>query len=121
MEEIAAMGPLAVPAADVAEGRLTRIEVGGRPILLTRLNGRAVAFGAACPHAAGDLGAGQFHRNQIECPVHGYRFDVSSGRAVWPPDEMCRLSYYLVEEEAGIIRVWPRRLAPQSPTHPRAS
>jgi nitrite reductase/ring-hydroxylating ferredoxin subunit len=100
-----------VPASTVEEDRLTPIELAGRAVLLTRLEGKAIGFAAACPHASGDLGSGLLYRGRIECPVHGYRFDLRSGRAIWPPDELCRLSYYLVEEEADIITVWPRSSA----------
>lgn len=45
------------------------------------------AFTPICPHAMGDLSYGMVYKGQVECPVHGYRFDVKSGECVMPGDE----------------------------------
>lgn len=95
----------AVPTHEVAPGRLTPVEVAGEPILLTRLDGKLVAFSGLCPHAAGNLIEGEFYRGRIDCPDHGYRFDVLSGRVIWPEDEVCRLRLFAVKEVEGQVRV----------------
>jgi nitrite reductase/ring-hydroxylating ferredoxin subunit len=67
-----------------------------RPLRVTTDNGSAVlvrlsddevvAFAAICPHAMGDLSRGELVNGEIECPMHGWRFDVRSGACVFPPD-----------------------------------
>jgi nitrite reductase/ring-hydroxylating ferredoxin subunit len=95
------------PSAGLSPGQLLSVEVADDTVFVTRLDGQLHAFSAACPHAAGDLRHGAFYRGRIDCPEHGYRFDVRSGRVLWPPDEVCRLKRYEVKEVDGLIRVGP--------------
>lgn len=94
-----------VPAASVQQDRVTAVQVGGRPLILTRVEGVIQAVSALCPHAAGDLTKGSLYRGRIECPDHNYRFDVRTGRTLWPEDEVCRLKRYVVKEEEGVVKV----------------
>jgi nitrite reductase/ring-hydroxylating ferredoxin subunit len=95
----------AVPAVDVRVGEITLVEINGLPVILTRLGEAVHAFSAFCPHASADLSQGSFYKGRIDCPDHGYRFDIQSGRAVWPEDEVCRLKKYPVKEENGRVMV----------------
>lgn len=93
------------PASDVTTGQLTPVAVRGRHLLLTRYEGKLLAFGRYCPHAAGDLRQGSVVRHKIICPEHDYSFDMRSGRILWPEDEVYRLPCYEVKEEDGMIKV----------------
>lgn len=95
----------AVPTTAVQSNQLTKIEINGQPILLTRWQDELVAFSAHCPHAAADLSQGQLYRGKIECADHGYVFDVRNGRVLWPEDEVCRLKRFVVKEEEEMIKV----------------
>jgi nitrite reductase/ring-hydroxylating ferredoxin subunit len=95
----------AVPTTAVKPDQLTKVEINGQPILLTRWQDELVAVSALCPHAAADLSKGEFYRGKIECPDHGYVFDVRNGRTLWPEDEMCRLKRFVVKEEGGVVKV----------------
>jgi nitrite reductase/ring-hydroxylating ferredoxin subunit len=94
-----------VPENAVRQDQITAVEIEGRPIILTRAGGAIHAVSALCPHAAADLRLGFLYRGRLECPNHGYRFDVQSGRAVWPEDEVCRLKRYGVKVEDGVVKV----------------
>lgn len=96
---------LAVEESEIQDGRLTPITINDTLIILTRIEGAIHAFRSRCPHASGDLTQGELHRGRIDCPNHGYRFDIRSGYPVWPPDEVCRLKKYSVKEEKGRIFV----------------
>lgn len=91
--------------SDIEDGRLTTVTINDTPIILTRVNGTIHAFLARCPHASGDLAQGELHRGRINCPDHGYKFDVESGRPLWPPDEACRLKKYPIRQQAGRVFV----------------
>jgi nitrite reductase/ring-hydroxylating ferredoxin subunit len=91
--------------ADIQDGRITSITLNNTPIILTRIDQAIHAFSARCPHASGDLTQGDLHRGRIDCPDHGYRFDIRSGFPLWPPDEVCRLKKYLTKEENGLLFV----------------
>lgn len=99
---------LAGPSAGLGQDQLLRLKIAGDLVLVARLDGQLFAFSAACPHAAGDLSKGAYYRGRIDCPDHGYRFDVRSGRILWPADELCRLKRYQVLEVEGWIKVRPR-------------
>jgi 3-phenylpropionate/trans-cinnamate dioxygenase ferredoxin component len=97
---------------DVVEGRLTAVTLEGQPLILTRWQGVVYALSARCPHASGNLAEGELYRGRLDCPDHGYRFDLRSGRCLWPPDEVYRLRQYETEEKAGavIVRLPKRRV-----------
>ena len=40
----------------------------------------------ACPHASGNLSAGELHRGGVTCPVHQWKFDLTTGRCVGTQD-----------------------------------
>jgi nitrite reductase/ring-hydroxylating ferredoxin subunit len=95
----------AIPVDEVTEDGATRLTVNGQDILLTKYDGVFYAFSAFCPHAAGDLAAGQLYKGRIDCPEHAYRFDICSGRTLWPPDESYRLKTYPLKVGQGKIHV----------------
>ena len=94
-----------IPAGEIAEDSAVRIKIKGRQILITRYEGEYYAFSAFCPHAAGDLSAGQLYKGRIDCPDHAYRFDIRSGRTLWPPDESYRLKIFPVRVVDGTVHV----------------
>ena len=57
------------------------VELGGRPWRITELEGELVAFSTLCPHALGPLEEAPIEAGAVECPWHGYRFDVRSGKS----------------------------------------
>ena len=73
-------------AADVVEdGRAKVVEANGQRLALARVGGQVYAVQDLCTHDGGPLGEGEVVGDQIECPRHGARFDVKTGRAVTLP------------------------------------
>ncbi|HET7379183.1 MAG TPA: Rieske 2Fe-2S domain-containing protein [Gaiellales bacterium] len=64
---------------DFREGQMRRVDAGGLPVLVTRLNGKVCAIGAVCSHAGGPLEEGKLEGEVVTCPWHGSRFNVCSG------------------------------------------
>jgi 3-phenylpropionate/trans-cinnamate dioxygenase ferredoxin subunit len=71
--------------ADTPPGTITVHEVHGLRIALCNVNGRFYAIDDVCTHDGGPLGQGELIGNLVECPRHGARFDVTTGRAVVLP------------------------------------
>lgn len=92
-----------IQADTITKETITQTKVKGEGVLLVQARGDVVAYSNICPHAAADLGKGVFRRGQIKCPDHGYAFDVRSGRAVWPEDEVCRMKRFDVKIVEGIV------------------
>jgi nitrite reductase/ring-hydroxylating ferredoxin subunit len=62
----------------------------GMPFRVIELDGKLVAFSARCAHLMGPLGEGRIEGGVVECPWHGYRFDIRSGVCISGAD--CRLA-----------------------------
>jgi 3-phenylpropionate/trans-cinnamate dioxygenase ferredoxin component len=60
-------------------GRLA-VEVVGVPVLLVRIGAIVAAVDDECPHFARSLSDGRVVGRMIECPGHGYRWDLLTGR-----------------------------------------
>src|SRR5215472_4530981 len=60
--------------------KLTKALLLGIPLVVGRdEQGRAFAMRDSCPHRGMPLSYGTVYGQQIECPYHGWRFDVHSG------------------------------------------
>ena len=71
--------------AEVRDGHVRRVVVGERAIALFRLEGEIFATDDACTHAFGTLSEGYVEGDEIECPLHGGRFDIRTGKATCFP------------------------------------
>ena len=72
-------------ASDVKEGEVFGTHLGDEPIALCRIDGRVHAFDDICPHAYALLSQGFVEDNEIECPLHGARFEIATGKCTAPP------------------------------------
>ena len=70
---------------DLSDGQMTTVLVGGKKVLLARLDGRFHATAARCPHWGGPLPEGTLHAPRLLCPWHKATFDVRSGDLLDPP------------------------------------
>ena len=73
-------------AGDVEPGNVRVVEVDGRSLCvgLTE-DGAWGAIDNVCTHDGGTLGEGELDDNGVECPRHGGRFDLFSGRVLALP------------------------------------
>ncbi len=72
-------------ADEVQEGRAKVVEAKGKRLALARVGGQVYAVQDLCTHDNGPLGEGVVIEETIECPRHGARFDVKTGRPVTLP------------------------------------
>lgn len=70
---------------DVVEGGLFGATVDGVPVLLVRLNGVVHAIGRICTHQDADLAEGSIEDGCVVCPLHGSKFDLTTGAALTLP------------------------------------
>src|SRR5258708_883763 len=72
--------------SELGEGQVLVVTVpGGRRVALCRADGKYYAIDDKCTHDNGPLGEGQLVGDQIECPRHGARFDIKTGKALCLP------------------------------------
>ena len=71
--------------ADVPPGTLRLVCAGERYYALANLDGVYHAVDNNCPHLGGPLAKGRLvEGNQVECPWHCWRWDLTSGRNIAP-------------------------------------
>ncbi len=66
-------------------GTMKPVTVEGKDILLVNVEGRYYAIAAKCTHARGDLSKGKLEGKMVTCPLHGSRFDVTTGKVAAGP------------------------------------
>ena len=58
------------------------MDVEGESLALARVDGDIYCIDNICTHDGGPLGEGELEGTALECPRHGARFDVCTGRAL---------------------------------------
>jgi 3-phenylpropionate/trans-cinnamate dioxygenase ferredoxin component len=72
----------AAQLADVPEGGVLAVEIDGQEIALLRDGDDVYAIRDECSHASIPLSEGDVEGCEIECWLHGSRFDVRTGKPV---------------------------------------
>lgn len=70
--------------SDVAEGKCNAFTVEGQRIAVYNINGSFYATQNHCTHKGAQLVKGELSDSVIECPQHGWKFDVTTGKCVAP-------------------------------------
>lgn len=74
---------------DLEEGKLTRVDARGTPVVLLRRGDRIYALAATCSHLGGPLDEGELHENNtVTCPWHGSTFSFEDGHIATGPATM---------------------------------
>ena len=94
----------AAALADLADNAAFATKLGNRPIALYRLDGKIHALDDVCTHALALLSQGFIEDGAVECPLHGARFDIATGRCLSPPATV-DLRTYAVRVEGGEVFV----------------
>ncbi len=68
--------------ADIPEDSGLCVSVSARQVALFRHDGAVFAIGNICPHQGAPLAEGFHEDGFVECPMHGWQFDVRTGRAL---------------------------------------
>jgi nitrite reductase/ring-hydroxylating ferredoxin subunit len=93
-------------AASVAPGTVRVVEVHGRSLCVgLTVDGRWGAIDNVCTHDGGVLGEGELDESAVECPRHGGRFDLFSGRVLSLPPVRPVTAYEVHVEDDGTVAV----------------
>jgi 3-phenylpropionate/trans-cinnamate dioxygenase ferredoxin subunit len=72
-------------ADELPPGGKKMVEVDGRAIAVFHVDGEYYAIDDVCTHDGGPLAEGMLDGYEIECPRHGARFDVRTGKVLCMP------------------------------------
>ena len=88
-------------AADIPDGSMRRVDVGGEAVLVANVGGEFYAIANTCSHRGGDLSKGTIQDGIVKCPRHGSRFDVRSGTSLEGPRILGKMFI------TGSVRAYP--------------
>ena len=71
--------------ADIPPERVAVYRIGDHDVAVCNVNGQFYAIDDLCTHDGGSLDQGQLEGDEIECPRHGARFNVTNGDAIQLP------------------------------------
>jgi 3-phenylpropionate/trans-cinnamate dioxygenase ferredoxin subunit len=95
-------------AGEIPPGKMRRFEVDETPICVYNCGGTLTATHDTCSHAEASLAEGflDCEAGAVECPLHGARFDVRSGKALsLPAVSPVKVFAVKVEDGAVLVRV----------------
>lgn len=90
--------------SSLEDGDMRGVTVGDRAIALYNVGGTIYATDNVCTHAFAMLTDGWLDGNEIECPLHAGRFDVTTGKGLGPPIP-CDLRIYKVRQVGDEVQV----------------
>ncbi len=70
---------------EVQPGTLRSVTAGGTDLVLANVDGEVYALEDMCSHEEYPLSDGDLEGTEVECMLHGARFDVCTGRATRLP------------------------------------
>jgi nitrite reductase/ring-hydroxylating ferredoxin subunit len=85
---------------DIQPSKMMAVEVNGEKVCVANVEGKYYAIGNVCTHMGGPLAEGKLEGNVVQCPWHGSRFDITTGKVLRPP-AMREEPMYEVKVEAN--------------------
>ena len=70
---------------EIPSGKMKHVEFNRKEIMIANLDGKFYALNDRCSHTNAPLSMGNIQGNIVTCPMHGARFDVTTGRKVSDP------------------------------------
>jgi nitrite reductase/ring-hydroxylating ferredoxin subunit len=88
---------------DIQPSQMKEVEVNGEKICLANVEGKYYAIGNVCTHLGGPLAQGKLEGHEVQCPWHGSRFDIRTGRVARPPAIRSEPTYEIRVEDDNIL------------------
>lgn len=100
------MPAVELPLARIPLNEPMQVATEQGPLLVMRSSQGVLAYEDRCPHAFWPLSNGEVCESVLECPGHGWKFDLETGRCLNVP-AYC-LSAVKVTIEGETVRLHPR-------------
>lgn len=90
----------------VGVGKMFRVQLEGKLLLLANVGGTIHACDEMCTHEEVSLSLGALQGNCLKCSLHGSRFDLLTGKALdEPADEDLRIYPVKVEGDSILVDI----------------
>jgi nitrite reductase (NADH) small subunit len=86
----------------LGQGRIYLVD-GQALAVFRRRDGRIFTLENVCPHRGGPLADGLLGDGEVVCPLHGWRFDLETGRGLTDP---CGVRSFATRVVAGLVYVF---------------
>lgn len=73
--------------SEIRVGKIKKVKAGDMDVLIANVDGAFYAVDSLCTHYGGDLSEGKLEGKILTCPIHGAKFDVTTGKVVSSPTE----------------------------------
>ena len=70
------------PLSDYEEGCQWQVQIGERPVALFKYDGNYYAIKNSCLHQGWPLSEGNVKKYMVECPLHGWVYDMRNGKCL---------------------------------------
>jgi 3-phenylpropionate/trans-cinnamate dioxygenase ferredoxin subunit len=90
--------------SEIPVGQFKPVEINGKHMLICHTESGFYAIDDTCTHDDGSLADGWLEGTAIECPRHGARFDVTTGKVLCLPAAV-GINSYPVKVEGDDIKV----------------
>lgn len=97
----------ACKTSEIAPGKMIKISVDGRDILVANIDGKYCATDDSCTHSGASLSEGQLDGCTITCGWHKAEFDCKTGKLIKFPAKIRDLTSYgvLVESDSVFVEM----------------
>ncbi len=90
--------------SDIPPGKLHKVSVDGKEILLINIDGGFFAMEDTCAHAGASLSEGKLDGSTVICDWHGAQYDCKTGKlAKFPAKINDLMSYKVVVESEDVF------------------
>lgn len=91
---------------EIKLGKMKRVEVGDKAILVCNVDGEFYAVDDMCTHEDSSLYLGCMKGDLVQCSLHGARFNVKTGEAMEEPAEIPLQTYEVkIDAERILVKV----------------
>lgn len=91
--------------SDITPGKMVKVAVDGREILVANIDGEFCAIDDTCTHSGASLSEGALDGNVVTCGWHKAEFDCKTGKLVKFPAKIRDLESYKVSVESDNVFV----------------
>ncbi len=102
----------AAKAGEIPVGQFKAVQAGGKRLLICHADSGFYAVDDTCTHDDGPLGDGWLEGTEIECPRHGARFDVKTGKVLCLPAAV-PINSYRVQVDGEAVKVNVHEVMPK--------
>jgi len=96
---------IAGKVSDIPPGKMIKISVDGREIMVANIDGEFCAIDDTCTHSGASLSEGSLDGCVVTCGWHKAEFDCKSGKLVKFPAKINDLASYKVTNESDNVFV----------------